>query len=198
MTEESHGRLPWLRPGELDEEQREYYDRLLNSPRDRAAYVDDEGRLHGAFNARLLDPPVGTAIQQLGAALRFGGKLTAGQREIVILTVAQWHRSDFEWHGHAHGARTAGLTDDQLAALRAGSDVPGLSPPERLAREVAWTLLRTNDLSDAEFDAAQAVLGLPALFDVISLVGHYSHTALALRVWRVPLRPGDEPVFGVG
>lgn len=70
MTEEPHGRLPWLRPGDLDDEQREYYDRLLNSPRDRASYVDDQGRLHGAFNARLLDPPVGTAIQRLGAALR--------------------------------------------------------------------------------------------------------------------------------
>jgi 4-carboxymuconolactone decarboxylase len=196
MAEEPHGRLPWLRPGDLDDEQREYYDQLLNSPRDRASYVDDQGRLHGAFNARLLDPPVGTAIQRLGAALRFGGKLTARQREIVILTVAQWHRSDFEWHGHARGARAAGLTGDQLDALRTGADVRGLSSPERQAREVARTLLRTNDLSDAEFQAAHAALGLPALFDVITLVGHYCHTALALRVWRVPLRPGEEPVFG--
>jgi hypothetical protein len=29
MTEEFHGRLPWLRPGDLDEKQREYYDQLF-------------------------------------------------------------------------------------------------------------------------------------------------------------------------
>ncbi len=65
MTRDFHGRLPWLRPDELDEEQRAYYDRLLSGPRDRDTVVDEHGRLHGAFNARLLDPAVGTAIQQL-------------------------------------------------------------------------------------------------------------------------------------
>ncbi len=39
------------------------------------------------------------------------------------------------------------------------------------------------------------MIGTVALFDIVSLVGHYLHTALALRVWQVPLRPGDEPVF---
>jgi 4-carboxymuconolactone decarboxylase len=190
-----HGRLPWPRPDELDDEQREYYDRLVGGPRDRSTYVDEQGRLHGAFNARLLDPPVGTAIQELGAALRFGGKLTNRQREIVILTVATAQQSDYEWHGHVGAARRSGLSEAQLDALRTGSPVPELRPAEERAQQIAALLCHDHDLSDEEFAAAVAAIGAPALFDIVSLVGHYQHTALALRVWRVPLRPGDEPVF---
>jgi alkylhydroperoxidase family enzyme len=198
MTAELHGRLPWLRPDELDDEQREYYDRLLGSPRHREDYVDEQGRLHGAFNARLLDPAVGTAIQQMGAALRFSSKLPDRQREIVILTVAQSQRSDFEWHGHVGAARRVGLSDVQLDALRTGAPVPGLTAAEQAARQVTTALVHRRDLSDAEFAEAVGTVGAVALFDIVSLVGHYLHTALALRIWRVPLRSGDEPVFGRG
>jgi 4-carboxymuconolactone decarboxylase len=196
MPDELHGRVPWPRPDQMTAGQREYYDRLLSGPRDPASLVDDQGRLHGAFNARLLDPAVGTAIQRLGAALRFGDILTARQREIVILTVARAQRSDYEWHGHAGEARRAGLSEDQLDALRTDAPVPDLAPEDEAARDVTAALLRDHDLSDAEFESAVDAIGRPALFDIISLVGHYQHTALALRVWRVPLQPGDEPVFG--
>jgi 4-carboxymuconolactone decarboxylase len=196
MTAELHGRLPWPRPDEMNAAQREYYDRLLSGPRDPASLVDDQGRLHGAFNARLLDPAVGTAIQRLGAALRFGGTLTARQREIVILTVARSQRSDYEWHGHAGDARRAGLSETQLDALRTDAPIPDLALTEQAAHDVTLALLRDQDLSDTEFTSAVEAIGTSALFDIVSLVGHYLHTALSLRVWRVPLQPGDEPVFG--
>lgn len=190
-----HGRLPWFRPEDLDAEQRAYYDRLLATPRDRSGFVDDEGRLQGAFNARLLDPPVGTAIQELGAALRFGSKLADRQREIVILTVAESEQCNFEWHGHAEAARRAGLSDDELEALRTGAPAPSLSADEQVVRRVARELLGERDVSDELFAAVMDSIGPVAMFDIVSLVGHYLHTALAIRVWRVPLRAGDEPVF---
>lgn len=190
-----HGRLPWFRPDELDEEQRAYYDQLMATPRDKSHFVDPAGRLEGAFNARLLDPPVGTAIQEVGSALRFCSKLSARQREIVILSVAAHERSDFEWHGHAPVAAKAGLSDEELECIRTRTPAPTLPEADRVAREVAEELLATRDLSDETFAEAEAVLGLPQLFDVVSLVGHYQHTAMSMRVWRVPLRRGDTPVF---
>lgn len=196
MTEnERHGRLHWFRPEELDDEQRAYYDRLLATPRDKNHLVDEHGRLEGAFNARLLDPQVGTAIQEVGSALRFFAKLTDRQKEIVILSVAAYERSDYEWHGHTPSAVRAGLTLDELEHIRTGSPAPTLSEDEQIARRVAAELLSTRDLSDETFGEASMKLGLPELFDVISLVGHYQHTAMSLRAWRVPLREGDEPVL---
>jgi 4-carboxymuconolactone decarboxylase len=116
-----HGRLPWPHPDELNPEQREYYDRLTGGPRARTSTVDEQGRLQGAFNARLLDPPVGTAIEQLGAVLRFGTPaLTGRQRETAILEVARYERSGYEWQAHAKTGRAAGLQPAELDAIRDG------------------------------------------------------------------------------
>lgn len=191
-----HGRLPWFTPDELDAEQRAYYEKLLSGPRDMSALTDSEGRLHGAFNARLLDPPVGTAIQELGAALRFHSKLDDKLRELTILTVASHERCDFEWNGHAAIAKKAGLTAEQLEGVRAGNAIPSLSYQEELTWRVAKALLDEGDLAAALFAEAMDELGPAVLFDIVSLVGYYRHTAMAMRVWQVPLRPGDVPVFG--
>lgn len=191
-----HGRLPWFTPDELNEQQRAYYDRLLAGPRDKKGVVDGSGRLIGAFNARLLDPPVGTAIQELGAALRFGTVLSDRQREIAILTVAQAEQCSYEWNAHAQVARRAGLTEPELELLRTGQG-PGPDAPgeERLTWQLVRTMATAGDLDDAAYDEAVKVLGEPALFALISLTGHYRHTALAIRVWRVPLPEGEKPAF---
>ncbi|HEY1819055.1 MAG TPA: carboxymuconolactone decarboxylase family protein [Trebonia sp.] len=191
-----YGRLPWFEPADLDDHQRAYYERLLAGPRDRASLTDADGRLYGAFNARLLDPPVGTAIQELGAALRFGGELSARDREIVILEVAASERCEYEWAAHAKVARRAGLTEDELEGLRSGADVPSLSPHEQSVRRTARALIIGRDLSDEQFTAAEEQIGLVSLFDIISLVGHYQHTAMALRVWRTPPRDETQAAFG--
>lgn len=193
-TADRHGRLPWFRPGELTVEQRDYYDRLTSGPRNKTSLVDAHGRLQGAFNARLLDPPVGTAVEQLGAVLRFGTPaLTGRQREIAILEVARSERSGYEWRAHSQAGLSAGLRPEELDAILDGRDLDTFSPAEALTRQVVQALVTERDLTDPLFAAAEQNLGLTVLFDLISLVGYYQHTALALRVWRVPLDPDGTP-----
>jgi AhpD family alkylhydroperoxidase len=194
-SEPRHGRLPWLLPDELDDQQRALYDRLLSGPRSATQLVDERGRLHGPFNARLLDPELGTALQDVSVQLRFGTFLDPRIRELVILEVAASERCNFEWSGHSRAAADAGLTESDIAAIQSGAAIEGLSDEEAMARRVAQSLLRTDDLTDDLFSEAEGTLGLPRLFDILSLVGQYRHTALALRVWRVPNRPGDAPAF---
>jgi 4-carboxymuconolactone decarboxylase len=137
-----------------------------------------------------LDPEVGVAIQGIGAAISSSTELTAREREIVILEVSRAERCVFELH--------EGLTDEELEAIRTGVDAPSLNAREALVRKTAQRLLATRDLSDEEFAEAEQGLGLPSLFDLISVVGHYQHTAMSLRVWRVPLHDGITPSFTVG
>jgi 4-carboxymuconolactone decarboxylase len=181
-----YGRAPWPRPDELDAAQRAYYDAVAGSPRSGHEVMDDQGRLLGPFNARLLDPPVGTAIQAVGAALRFGSTLTDREREFVILSVARAEKSGHEWRTHAAVALRAGVTEGELACIGSPDPHWTADPGEVACLELARELLDTADVSDATFDRTATVLGLPKVFDVVSLVGHYRDTALALRVWRVP------------
>lgn len=181
-----YGRARWLTPDELDEDQRAYYKALTGGPRGKAV-VDEHGRLIGAFNARLLDPSVGTAIQELGAALRFGSRINPRTRELVILETARAEKSSYEWNGHAKAALSAGMEPEALDAIRTGAPSRLLSEEERVARDVAQELLRSHDLDDDLFERAVGVLGADVVFDIVSLVGYYQNTAVALRVWRVPL-----------
>jgi 4-carboxymuconolactone decarboxylase len=192
-TQEMYGRLPWFHPEGLTTDQREYYDRLVSGPR-KSWVADEQGRLHGAFNARLLDPAVGTAIQELGAVLRWKTlALTDRQRQVAILETLRHEQCEFEWGPHSRVALDAGLLPDQVSAIRHGVGAPTLEPAETLTRQVAQALLVERDIDDDLFDRAERELGLPALFDLVSLVAHYQHTALALRVWRVPV---EEEVDG--
>ena len=82
-----HGRIPWPTADELDEEQRAVHHAITAGPRASSApafsLTDDEGRLHGPFNAMLLAPRVGLALQELGGALRYRTSLTDREREIA-------------------------------------------------------------------------------------------------------------------
>jgi 4-carboxymuconolactone decarboxylase len=190
-----YGRAPWLAPDELTAAQREYYDRLTAGPRDAASLTDAHGRLYGAFNARLLDPQIGTAIQELGAALRFGTALTDREREIVILSVARSERANYEWIAHVKVARRIGMSQTELDALLAGACAATFSDSEVATLNATSALVEHHDLDDDVFAATRDAIGLVKIFDIVSLVGHYQHTALAMRVWRVPPRDQAPPVF---
>ncbi len=199
MTEEFYGRVHWYRPEELDDDQRAYYDALTGGPRDLSQIMDSEGRLLGAFNARFLHPRVGMAIQQVSAELRYGDRtLTPRETELVILTVSRVERANFEFIAHSTNARKAGFGDEHIEALRTGAEVPGLSAAEKLVVRVTEELIAHADLDDALFQEVVDVLGREKLFDIVTLVAHYRHTAMSMRVWRVPTQPGVELPFPDG
>ncbi len=85
-------RVPRPAPAQLDAEQRRLYESITSGSRaagpDAAHLTDEHGRLAGLFNAMPLNPPIGDALQRLGAAVRYEGRLADRNREIAILAVA--------------------------------------------------------------------------------------------------------------
>ena len=199
--QEHHGRAHWFRPEELNEEQRSLYDAITSGPRGSAPrtspLTDEAGRLSGPFNAMLLSPRLGNALQRLGATVRYESTLGAAARELAILDVARVNRCDVEWLGHAHLASAAGISDQQLDAVRRGDAPQGLGTEEAAVHAVALALLGDADLDDARFDAAIAALGSEKVMETIILVGYYNLLGLSMRVWRTPVPPGTKAVFAV-
>ena len=192
----SGARIPKLPPSALDDEQRSLYDAIAGGRRAQGRQlfrlVDDEGRLEGPFNAFLLQPRLGSALQALGSSVRYDTGLDDRCREIAILVVAAHWRSDFEWYAHEAVGRSAGLGDEELAAVRDGRHdaLPGRAAV--VARTVAALLVR-GDLDDAEYREVVGHLGAEGLFELLTLVGYYATLALQLRVFRVPAPDGGVP-----
>jgi len=75
MTE----RIAALTPDTLNKAQAHLYDQIAGGPRaagpQHFALTAENGALRGPFNAMLLAPKLGTAVQELGSALRYRGAL---------------------------------------------------------------------------------------------------------------------------
>jgi 4-carboxymuconolactone decarboxylase len=173
-------RLPSKPPAHLDADALALYEKIIAGPRG-TAMLDDAGGLIGPFNAMLLSPPVGDALQELGAAIRYRSVLSARAREIAILVVAGHCDSAFEQRIHEEIGRGLGLTDDELAALRTGAPLDLPDPEEAAVLGVTRALVARADLDDAEY----ARLGERVVFELTTLVGYYTTLALQLRVFRV-------------
>ena len=189
-------RIPKLEPAMLDAEQRSLYDAIAGGRRAQGPQLfrlaDEDGRLEGPFNAFLLQPRLGSALQALGASVRYDTGLDDRCREIAILVVAAHWRSDFEWYAHEAVGRSVGLGDEELAAVRDGRHdaLPGRAAV--VARTVAALLVR-GDLDDAEYREVVRHLGAEGLFELLTLAGYYAALALQLRVFRVPAPDGGVP-----
>jgi 4-carboxymuconolactone decarboxylase len=186
-------RLAVLSSEEMTAEQVDLYREILNGPRGqgpRAVFLaSGAGGPAGPFNAMLYAPRVGHALQELGAAIRFGTRLSPRVREMAILVVAQAWDSGYERASHEPIGREAGLTEPEIGALRTGAD-PGFADKQE---QVAYSVVRAlaapgpkrADLDDQEYDTAVAVLGERALVELSTLIGYYATLALQLRVFRV-------------
>lgn len=194
MSTSPRGRLDRRPPSSLDPQARALYDRLTEGPRAGGPFplVDAGGALEGPFNAMLLSPAVGTALQELGATLRYGTRLPDRAREIAILVVAAHWDSAFEQHAHEAVGRRIGLTGDELRALRRCDPLDLADPVEAEVLAVTRALTEHGDLDDDAYARAVAVLGEPALFELTTLAGYYATLALQLRLFRVaaPDEPG--------
>ena len=192
----SGARLPKFEPPALDAEQRSLYDAIAGGRRAQGPQLfrlaDADGRLEGPFNAFLLQPRLGSALQALGASVRYDTGLDDRCREIAILVVAAHWRSDFEWHAHEAVGRAAGLGDAELAALREGRHAE-LAGRESVVARTAAALVTRGDLDDAEYGEAVGHLGPAGLFELLTLVGYYATLALQLRVFRVPAPEDTAP-----
>jgi 4-carboxymuconolactone decarboxylase len=192
-------RLEQLNEHTLSAEQRELFEAIAgNRPGAslRAAHLSGPGgNVLGPFNHMLLAPALGAPMQELGGVLRHGGVLPDRARELVILTVACAWRSEFEWWTHLPVAQAVGVTDDEIAAVRAGEVLAFDDPVDDAAVTTACALLEREDLTDAEFAYAHATLGTPMLVELTTLVGYYSLLAMQMRVFRTSLPVGEPLAF---
>jgi 4-carboxymuconolactone decarboxylase len=173
---------------ELSNEQRDLYDQIAHGRRSsdvqHFALTDENGVLNGPFNAFLLSPGLGEAVQAVGARLRFQSTMSDRVRELCILEVAAHWGSEFEWTAHEPIARSVGLSDEiEIVKQRASNTLQ--EPAELLALDVVRQMLTAGDLDDSTYDAAAAALGESQVFELSTLVGYYSMLALQMRIFRV-------------
>lgn len=173
---------------ELTPGQAELYAKILGGPRasgpQHFSLTADNGSLVGPFNALLLSPGLGGAVQELGAAVRYRTRFTDRVREMAILIVAAHWKSAFEAVAHEAVGRAIGLTDEELSTI-AGGGIPHLDDPQEQACVRIVHALTRGDIDDELWAATRDIVTQEIMFELVTLVGYYAGLALQMRVFRV-------------
>jgi 4-carboxymuconolactone decarboxylase len=130
------------------------------------------------------------------AWVRFGGQLlrqssfTPRERELAIMRTANNCHCDYEWAQHVPLARDAGISDEEIAALRRPLDDHPWSGEERLLLGAVDELDVATDIGDDTWRALARRYDERQLIELPMLVGHYRMLAGALNALRVQVEEG--------
>ena len=175
-------RLPDLPREAMTDEQRRIHDEIVAGPR---------GRVQGPLKIWLNSPDFADAAQKLGTYMRFGSHLAPRLSELAIIVTGAHYKAEFEWYAHVRFAHEAGIPESVTEAVRRG-EVPELTEADqRIVHAVAVELNRDHKLADATYNEAVEVLGLPALVDLIGIVGYYALVSLTLNAFEIPAPDGS-------
>lgn len=122
----------------------------------------------------LHSPPFADGWNSLLGAIRGQSTLPPDIRELAVLRVAALNGAEYEWTAHEPVARQAGMTDEQLAAVRAGGDEAVLD--ERQRAVIAYTDAMTMDIAvpDELFARVRAHFDERQVVELTVTVGAYN------------------------
>jgi 4-carboxymuconolactone decarboxylase len=185
------GRLPQLRPEDLNDAQRTLYDALVAS---FGAWADTSGfeviapdrSLLGPLNPLLFSPALGAAQIDVFHADRASTSLPPRVHEVVILTVGAAWASDYELYPHSATAKLAGLSDDVVDALLTGQPPDFRNDQEAIAHAFTRQLLGEHRVETETYAPAQQAFGHKGVVDMVLLIGLYLATCALINAFEVP------------
>jgi len=125
------------------------------------------------------------------AKLLVGGKLSARDRELVIMRTAWRCGCEYEWGQHLRGASQAGVTGEEVAQLsRTTVDDNAFSRFDRALVAAADELHDDSEISDATWAVLESQYDPAELIELCVLVGQYHMVAYLLRSLRIQREPG--------
>ena len=172
-------RVPALTRESVPESQRATFDELVQQRGEIPA--------SGPGSVMLNAPEVAQRALGLAQYLRAETSLTPRIRELGMLVAARENDCQFIWDAHASLARTAGLRDDIVDALRDKKELPGPALDETAVVNYGREFFRTHRVSQATFDAALAQFGVLGLTELTNLMGCYAMLAFNVNAFGVEL-----------
>jgi 4-carboxymuconolactone decarboxylase len=158
------------------------------------------GKLTALDGVLLHSPPLADGWNSMLGAVRGASTLPADIRELAILRVASRNGADYEWAAHEPLARQAGLGDEAIESVSAGTPgadgapgAGGLSPAQWAALAYADAMTVHVAVPDEVFDAVRAHFGEREVLELTVTVATYNMVSRVLVAMGV--RAGEDP-FG--
>lgn len=132
------------------------------------------GHLTPLDEALLHSEPFADGWNVLLGAVRTSMVLPGVFRELAICRIATLNGADYEWRAHAPLARAAGLTDEQVAALKLDADISSLNDDHLLVLAYTDAMTRSVMVSDELSAAVHDRLGTQQFVELTGTIAAYN------------------------
>ncbi len=154
----------------------------------------EEGSKTNVINVMGAHPPLGKVFNIWGKHFLMENTLNTRQLEIIILRVAAKVNSAYEWHNHVGYGMNAGLTLDDIAAIRDFPAGGNWSEEETAILCAVNELIDQHNVSDATWAILTKTLNTQQMMDLVFTIGHYVMTSWALAAIGVPIEGGADAI----
>lgn len=139
-------------------------------------------------------PALGKVYNQWGWHFLMNNTLNTRQQEIIILRVSVLTESAYEWHNHVGYGMNAGLTLDEIAAIRDFPEGGSWSEEEAALLSACDEQIRRNRVGDATWETLTRYFDKRQLMDLVFMIGHYVMTGWALATIGVQVEGGADAI----
>lgn len=154
----------------------------------------EEGSKTEIMNVMANHPALGQVYNQWGKHFLMANSLNTRQLEIIILRVSWRVKSAYEWHNHVGYGMNAGLSLDEIAAIRDFPAGGNWIEEEAGLMQAVDDLIDSNTISDATWASLTKTLNRQQMMDLTFTIGHYVMTSWALSAFGVPIEGGADAV----
>ena len=183
-------RLPIATRQSVPEGQREAFDEMVQR-------LDSVPR-YGPGSVMIHVPVAHRWATGLNDYLRNQSSLTKKVQELAMLVTAREMDCQHIWNAHAGSARSAGVPDTLVDALRDRKELSALAPDEEAVVNLGREFFRTHKVSRGAFQAALEQFGQRGVVELTLTMGNYSLLAFAINTFDTDLPPNrSEPLLPI-
>lgn len=154
----------------------------------------EEGSKTNILNVMGNHPELGKAYNIWGKHLLMGNTLPSRIVEIIILRVAVKARSAYEWHNHVGYGMNAGLSLEEIAAIRDYPDGGEWNEIDKAVLDAVEELTTGGNLSNQTWNKLASHFDTKQMMDLVFTIGHYVMTSWALSAFGVEIEGGADPI----
>jgi 4-carboxymuconolactone decarboxylase len=154
------------------------------------AHAEGRSQLGEVYVRMFNNPGVAEAVGGLGERLRFHGVLPDEVRELVILRYATRQGFGYEWSHHQRPAKLAGISQDVIDGLTAGTVPATLPEASRAALEAVDAVVANRSIPA---DVQQRIVhahGTAGVVEVVALCGLYAIMGYMVSAFDIAIEEG--------
>lgn len=138
-------------------------------------------------------PGAMAAVTPVGAHVRFDTDFDDVLRELVIMTVAQEMRCDYEWKHHWRVAERAGASAELLGKIGSAELE---AEPEPVGPAVLYARLLTHNepIEDSLVDTLKENFGVGGFVDLTIMIGYYGMLARFINTVIIPVEEAYDDI----